>query len=187
MSKLDPAPLGFRPMQADDIPLTYRWLNTDFVKEWYPSDDYSYAAIARVELESINGEIPNLAYIITYAGQPIGYIQCYLLDDWPDYAQHLALDEKVADVDLYIGEADYLHRGLGGPILRRFLREVVFPTYPDVPSCIIAPDVNNEVAKRAYAKAGFTYLKTVNPPNDPGPECVMRISREQGMMPGDDD
>ncbi len=176
---LDPIHIGFRPLEMADLPLLHRWLNTDFVVEWYfEKEPYSYENIEKEFIPYIKGEEPNLSYIITYAAQPIGYIQCYRIKDYPEYAATVGEAENAAGVDLFIGEADYLHQGLGGPILRRFLREVLFPTL-DVVSCIIGPDVDNEVAKKAYAKGGFKYLKTVDDPDEPGPEYLMRVMREE--------
>lgn len=176
---LDPTNIGFRPLEMADLPQMHRWLNTDFVTEWYfEPEEHTYENIEKQYIPYIKGEEPNLSYIITYAAKPIGYIQCYRICDYPEYAQFVAEAENAAGVDLFIGEADYLHQGLGGPILRRFLREVVFPTL-DVVSCIIDPDESNEVAKKAYAKAGFKYLKTINNPDEPGPEYLMRVGRDE--------
>jgi len=74
---------------------------------------------------------------------------------------------------------EYVHRGLGGPILRRFLRKATF-THPDVGTCVIGPDPANSGAIRAYEKAGFTYLKSVTVPGDlpSGQEYLMLIRRQ---------
>ena len=32
---LDPAPLGFRPLERGDLPLLFRWLTTPHVARWY--------------------------------------------------------------------------------------------------------------------------------------------------------
>ncbi len=180
---LDSTHIGFRPLELADLPLMHRWLNTDFVTEWYfEKEPYTYENIEKEFIPYINGEEPNLSYLITYADKPIGYIQCYRIHDYPEYAQYVAEAENAAGVDLFIGEADYLHQGLGASILRRFLRDVIFPTFPDVVSCIIGPDESNEVAKKAYAKAGFKYLKTVNGPDEPGPEYLMRLTRDEVLV-----
>ncbi|MBI4642138.1 MAG: GNAT family N-acetyltransferase [Candidatus Tectomicrobia bacterium] len=77
---------------------------------------------------------------------------------------------------MFIGEADYIHKGLGSSILRTFLREIVFAT-SDAVSCIIGPEPKNKVAIRAYEKAGFSYLKTIQIPDEEEPEYLMRIER----------
>jgi aminoglycoside 6'-N-acetyltransferase len=179
---LDPANLGFRPLELADLPQMHRWLNTDFVFEWYyEEEEYTYENIEKEFIPYIRAEEPNYSYIITYAASPIGYIQCYRIHDYPEYAKYAGEAENAGSVDLFIGEADYLHQGLGAPILRCFLREIVFPTL-EVVSCIIGPDEANEVAKKAYAKAGFKYLKTIAISDEPGPEYLMRLTRDEVFL-----
>ncbi len=176
---LNPANIGFRPLEMADLPQMHRWLNTDFVTEWYfEKEEHTYENIKKQYIPYITGKEPNQSYIITYADQPIGYIQCYRIQDYPEYAEDIAEAENAAGVDLFIGEADYLHQGLGSPILRKFLREIVFQTL-EVVSCIIDPDEANTVAKKAYAKAGFKHLKTISIPDEPGPSYLMRVTREE--------
>jgi len=167
--------IGFRPLAAADLPLLRRWLATDFVREWYddgPPDE----AIAREYLPKIRGEDPTRPFLILLGERPIGYIQTYRIADSPDYASAVRVDADAAGVDLFIGEADCIHRGLGAPILRRFLCDIVFAA-ADVGSCVIGPAAGNAIAIRAYEKAGFRYLKTVRVPGEPEPEYLMRIAR----------
>ncbi len=176
---LDSTPLGFRPLAMTDLPMMHRWLRTPHVAEWYyEGEPTTYEGVVEKYGPDVRGEVPNHSYIITYADKPIGYIQMYRIHDWPEYAEYVAEEENAAGVDLFIGESDYVHQGLGGPILRKFLREEVFPKL-DVVSCIIGPDEANEIGKQAYAKAGFKHLKTVEVPDEDGPEYLMRISREE--------
>ena len=44
-------------------------------------------------------------------------------------------------------------------------------------SCIIDPEPDNKIAIRAYEKAGFRYLKTVQIPTEAHPSYLMRIER----------
>jgi RimJ/RimL family protein N-acetyltransferase len=127
----------------------------------------------------LEGREPTYAFIILLAGRPIGYIQTYRWRDYPEYFKHLGVDEDAAGVDLFIGEADCIHRGLGPSILRRFLREVVFGSM-DVVSCIIDPEEANSSAIRAYEKAGFLYLKSVEIPGE-GLNHLMRVHREAAV------
>jgi aminoglycoside 6'-N-acetyltransferase len=174
---LDPAAIGFRRMTMDDLPLMHRWLETPHVLEWWwggvaPSSE----AVAEKYGPRIRGEEPTDPYLILYAGHPIGYSQTYRIRDYPEYAAAVSADEEAAGVDLLIGEADYLHKGLGSHILRRFLRDVVFAP-EDIVSCIIGPSEANAIAIRAYEKAGFRYLKSIPSENEPTPEYLMRIAR----------
>jgi RimJ/RimL family protein N-acetyltransferase len=54
----------------------------------------------------------------------------------------------------------------------------VFPTY-DVDECVIGPSIKNASAIRAYEKAGFVWFKDARVPDEPDPEHLMRIRRDQ--------
>lgn len=81
---------------------------------------------------------------------------------------------EAAGLDLFIGEEAYVHRGLGAPTLTPFLREFTFID-PDVPSCVVLPEPENNIAIRAYEKAGFRHVKTIQVPGEPTRRYAMRI------------
>ena len=173
----DPAPIGFRRMTMDDLPLVAHWLQMPHVLEWWWGGVApSYEAVVEKYGSRIRGEEPTDPYLILSGERPIGYIQTYMIRDYPEYAAVVDTDADTAGVDLFIGEAAYLHRGLGSPILRAFLRGIVFGA-GDAMSCVIDPSEANRIAIRAYEKAGFHYLKTIPSPNEPTPEYLMRITR----------
>jgi RimJ/RimL family protein N-acetyltransferase len=175
----DPAAISFRRVEMADMPLLHRWLNASHVREWYAKDPRTLEAVLEKYGPRVRGEAPTDPYLILHEGEPVGYIQTYLIRDYPEYSRALDLDEaeNAAGVDLYIGEPVYLRRGLGSAALRRFVREIVFAD-ASVTSCILGPEPENAAAIRAYEKAGFRYLKTVRVPGEPAPEYLMRATRE---------
>ncbi len=161
----------------DDLPLMHHWLQMPHVLEWWWGGVApSYEAVAEKYGPRLRGEEPTHAYFILYGGWPIGYIQTYMIRDYPEYAAVVDADEDAAGVDLFIGETEYLHKGLGSHILRAFLRDVIFGA-GDAKSCIIGPSETNRIAIRAYEKAGFRSFKTIPSPNEPTPEYLMRLTR----------
>lgn len=169
--------IAFRPLAMSDLDLMHRWLNTEFVARWW-FDRPSREQVAVKYGAYIRGERPARSFIIQVTKKPIGYIQAYRINDWPDYARQLDVNEDATGVDLFIGEPEYARRGLGPEIIRKFLGEIVFAT-TDVASCLIGPSEDNRAAIRAYEKAGFRYLKTVSVVDEPEPEHLMRIGRNE--------
>ena len=102
--------------------------------------------------------------------QHLGYIQMYKLADWPDYAA--LIQETGAGIDLFIGEPDLINKGIGTEVINRFVEDIVFDD-PSITQCVIDPEIKNAAAIRAYTKAGFTPVRTVEVPNTPGPEVIM--------------
>ena len=174
---LDPERIGFRALRMEDMPLMQRWLNTPHVLEWF-NEPFTLEETIQHYGSKVTGEDATQPYLVLYGDMPIGYIQSYRISDHPEYAQHVQVEETAAGVDLFIGEVEYVHRGLGPHLLRRFLREVVF-AMPGIESCVIGPQPQNRIAIRAYERAGFRYLKTIQVPSEPAPEYLLRIRREE--------
>jgi RimJ/RimL family protein N-acetyltransferase len=176
----DPAQIGFRRLAATDAPLMHLWLNLLHVTRWYIDEPTELDEVAAKYAPGTPDE-PTERDLILYAGQPIGYVQTYRLADYPDYAIHVAEPEEIAagahGMDLFIGEAEYQHRGLGPLLMRRFLREIVFGRHA-APVCYLDPEPDNTSAIRAYEKTGFRHVKTVQIPGERVASFVMRVRPE---------
>lgn len=173
--------ITFRPLADADMPMMKRWLEDPDVSPWYEEDSTDLAMLREHYRAEINGTSTTHAFIMLTDGRETGYIQCYVIDDEPDYARQLQVDPGAVGIDLFIGEPWARNRGLGAPILRAFLRQVVFGRM-GAESAIIAPDPKNTRAVRSYEKAGFVGEKTVwiqdDSPANTGYEYVMRLTRE---------
>ncbi|HLN60238.1 MAG TPA: GNAT family N-acetyltransferase [Symbiobacteriaceae bacterium] len=176
---LNAALIRFRRLTVAEIPLLYHWITNDPVIDriWNGGVQPTFDQVTRKYQAYVTGARPTTPYLILYGDTPIGYIQTYLWQDYPEYGQYLDLT-AAASLDVLIGEAAYRNKGLGPALLTGFLREHVFCN-PDVRSCIITPEVGNTAAIRAYEKAGFRHVRTVTGiPDEPGPVYFMAISRE---------
>jgi len=148
-----------------------RWW-ADPPRATYPDDEIEkYRARVRGDDRD-----PTRTFCIRHRGRPIGFIQCYRIDDDDEYGRALALGTPAAGIDLFIGEPELIGTGHGPALIRAFLRDVGFPLY-DVPECVIGPSVKNASAIRAYEKAGFVWFKDAPVPDEPDPEHLMRIRR----------
>ncbi|OGH88803.1 MAG: hypothetical protein A3J93_01800 [Candidatus Magasanikbacteria bacterium RIFOXYC2_FULL_42_28] len=156
--------ISFKPLSAVDLPLTHKWLTSSHVKEGYGHGKQTIADIEKKYIPRINGETPTSCFIIFYDNAPIGQIQMYKINDYPDYKKIIQIDQSAAGIDLFIGEKDFQHKGLGSVIIQKFLKDFVFKKL-NVESCIIGPNPNNIAAIKAYEKAGFKYLKTIINPD----------------------
>ena len=167
--------ISFRQVGKADIPDLYRWRNEPHVTRWWYEDDDSEPTLDVVAKNyGPDHDEAEQRFIILLGGRPIGYIQMYLLSDWPDYAT--LIQEQGAGIDLFIGEPDLINKGIGTSVIQRFVEDVVFAD-PSIDTCIIDPEITNTAAIRAYEKAGFVAVRTVVVPNTPGPELIMRRQR----------
>lgn len=166
--------INFRCLEANDLELLYKWLNKGVVTKWYNKGGSSYEQVESKYLPRVRGDQPTHSYVIVYDNVSIGYIQTYLIDDYPDYSQYVQSSEPAAGLDLFIGESEFIHKGLGSLILREFLTNYVFRVNK-VDYCIIGPEPMNKVAIRAYEKIGFKYYKTIQVPGEDEPEYLMKL------------
>jgi len=171
----------FPALTEADLPLIRRWLLEPHVSRWWA--DPPRATYPDDELEKYRTRIrgegdPTEIFFSRHRGRPIGFIQCYPIADDGAYAHALALAEPAAGIDLFIGEPAEIGKGHGPRLIAAFLRDIVFPTY-GVDECVIGPSVKNASAIRAYEKAGFRFFKDVLVPDEPDPEHLMRIRRDE--------
>lgn len=180
--RVDPRGISFRGLRASDLDLMHRWLNAPHVRRWWYAEGTSHAEIEDQYLPLIEGREAVKPFVILHENRPIGYVQSYEISHDEEYAGLVGVEDS-AGLDMFIGEAEYLYRDLGQHILRLFLLEHVF-SEPDVQVCVIGPEPRNDAARRAYEKAGFHYFKTIQVPEEPEPEYLMKLIREE--FEGDD-
>jgi aminoglycoside 6'-N-acetyltransferase len=166
---------SFRPITPEDIPLLHRWRNLRHVAQWW---DPPYPTLSLVRDEYAHYMTPSYgvsAYIVSYEGVDMGYIQRWQVRTFPDYKPFVPLSDDSTGVDVFIGEATLLHQGLGTGLMRQFIRDYVFND-PAVPDCVIDPLPENAAAIRAYSKVGFVHEKTFTV--NRSPVYFMRLRRE---------
>src|ERR1700730_11577815 len=104
----------FRPMTGADLLLVRRWLALPHVREWWGDPDQQYALVS--------GDLDEPAmdqYIVSMAGNPFGYLQCYDLTAWN--SGFGAQPQGTRGIDLFIGEPDMIERGHGSALIRAFV------------------------------------------------------------------
>jgi aminoglycoside 6'-N-acetyltransferase len=154
----------------------YEWLRREHVRRWWDERE-SYEDVARHYLPAIEGRKPSDLYLILLDGRPVGFIQTYLVADYPDFAALVGLGAGVAGVDLFLGEEELTGKGLGTEVLRAFVRDVVFAEAATT-ACIADPDVRNTASLRAFEKAGFRRVGEFLEPEDGEQHALVRLDRE---------
>lgn len=184
MSSPSPAgEIGFRTLEYADLPLMQRWRGEPHVQRFYGNPS-SLEELRAKYGPRIEGKEPTSSFVILLDTQPIGYIQRYRIEDHPEYAAALDIGPGAAGADLYIGEPELIHRGLGARVLSAFLAAHVFSD-PAIRCCLLGPDAENHAAIRCYEKAGFRFLKQVHVPGEERPEWLMALDAVNFGMTGE--
>ena len=167
--------LGFRPLSADDLPRLARWLREPHVDRWWhgPQD---LPGVHAKYVPRIDGRQPTHVFVIDVTAVPVGWIQWARWADYREHAEQLGAPADTAGVDLAIGEIERIGQGLGPRVLDAFLQRVVF-AQAGIVACITDVQTANDRSLRAFAKAGFTRLRTVQLRGEPYTREVLRRSR----------
>jgi aminoglycoside 6'-N-acetyltransferase len=146
--------ISFMPVERNHYPLLHSWLVEPHMREWWGEPEEELGFIR----DMVEGRDTSRPFLIVLDGTPIGYIQYWFVGhhqnaEW--ISGHPWLAELPADtvgVDLSIGDAGQLSRGIGSSALTKFVAGLRRQGYTNI---IIDPNPANGRAVRAYSKAGF--------------------------------
>ncbi|MBS0286806.1 MAG: GNAT family N-acetyltransferase [Proteobacteria bacterium] len=157
--------ISFKPLAREHFKLMHTWINTPHVNKWWGDkkewtmEDIEEKYATRVEHYALvnNNKMPMFSFIIYCALTPIGYIQCYNAYEYPREGYVLEnLPASLGAIDVFIGEAAYLHKGIGTRSVAQFVHDIVWQYFNH---CYVDVDVNNKIAILTYQKAGFKQVK----------------------------
>jgi len=171
----NPGLLDFRQLHRSDFPLLHRWLAEPHVVEWW-HEPLDLPAIHAKYNPRIDGTEPTRVFIIEHDQRAIGWIQWYHWRDYPAHATLLGAGPASAGIDLAIGEMAMLGAGLGPKIIREFLDAFVFGD-PAITAIICDPEERNIRSIRAFEKAGFGKVRTVQLAGEAFTRSVMSLPR----------
>ena len=141
--------IGFRPLEESDLPQVEAWLRAEHVAAWW-RDPLEIALEKRREALEGRREVEH--HVILVEDRAVGLIQTYRVGDHPEWGELIGAEPEAAGVDLLLGEADAVGRGLG-------------PTVEEA----------NRRSWRAFEKAGFRHVRDVE--EDGLPHRLMRLER----------
>ena len=147
--------INFRNVAEKDFQKLYFWLNTPHVKKyWDPDENKTFEEISLKYSKRIEeGKID--IYIFSIGNVDIGFIQTYFVKDLSSFK----IEGVSKGIDLYIGDVNYVYKGYGKDILRKFITKYVFSD-KRVEYAVIDPEERNTRAIKAYKKAGFVHSNT---------------------------
>jgi aminoglycoside 6'-N-acetyltransferase len=122
----------------------------------------------------VDGEDPTEAFIAELDGRPFGYVQRYLVDDYPAWYHALGIEHAVG-IDYLIGVAELTGVGLG-PLLVGTFTTLALERYGDSDCVAVAVQQGNRRSWRALEKSGYDRVFTgtieSDDPSDHGPSYV---------------
>jgi RimJ/RimL family protein N-acetyltransferase len=155
--------------------MLHEWLQRPHVRRWWGPRE-SFDDVVEHYLPAIEGDDPTDLYLALLDGRAVGFVQTYLVADYPEFAALTGCSVGVAGVDLFLADASLTGRGLGSELLRLFVDDVVFAR-PTTVACIADPQVENVASVRAFEKAGFEVVRHLREPETGHLHALVRRDR----------
>ena len=136
--------------KKDNYELMYKWCSQEFIYEWFEQRKLSYKEIENKYKNKLLANQQQL-FFIDYNNNKIGFVQIYKYDDKKSEA--LIKCDSMYEYDIFIGESEYLSRGLGSKIVN-YINNYIYENY--LCDCIVLrPFKRNERAVKCYEKCDF--------------------------------
>ncbi len=177
MKALTSAPI-FRPLLASDLAMLHDWLQRRHIAEWWDAPA-TYSEVESEFLELTDPESTEKGYIALLSGEPIGYIQSYVVMGSEDGWWEDETDPGARGIDQFLANAEQLGKGLGTRMVRAFVDQLFED--PAVTKVQADPSPENLRAIRCYLKAGFTSKGNIITPD--GSALLMVRERASDEMP----
>jgi len=165
MPSLD-APITLRPMTEDDLVLLHAWLNRPHVVGWWGGEPPATLETVRETYRPcLLGLEPVTPRIGLLGDVPFAFTQSYVALNAGDGWWEDETDPGVRGIDQFIGEPQWLDRGLGTRLVLA-QTELLFAD-PAVTKIQTDPSPDNLRAIRCYEKAGFRQVRRIGTPEGP--------------------
>lgn len=135
--------IKFRSLTSEDYLKLYNWCKQEFVYEWFEQRILTYDEIVDKYERKLKEGKQDL-YIIKSSNKDIGLAQIYKYKD------------NTYEYDLFIGEEDYLDKGIGTKVVNE-INNIIYTKYK-ADSIILRPFKRNIRAVKCYLKCGFRII-----------------------------
>ena len=167
--------ITFRDVSYDDFHMLFEWCQNEFVYEWFEQRKLSYDEIIEKYTNKINNGIQKL-FIFQCDGKDIGLVQIYKYDDYIKIDNY----NNIYEYDLYIGEEDYLSRGVGTFVVNE-IDNYIYNDY-NADAIVLRPFSRNIRAIKCYMKCGYDKIDEYDGHDTLGnDEKITVLIRKKGM------
>lgn len=152
--------ISFTPLTTIDVENVVQWLQQPHVMQvWDPTCHFMPELIQESQGGYIRDHKRIRAFIIYYNNIPIGYIQYFNAYDFPKDGHELnSLPASLATIEMFIGDKNYLGKGIESKSLTLFLDNQV---YKEFYYAMTYSDIANLAAINHYEDTGFMLLDII--------------------------
>ena len=138
----------------DNYKLLHKWCREKFVYEWFEQRILSFDEIVqKYKNKLLEGK--QKLYFINYENKLIGLVQLYKYNDL--IFEELQPYHNIYEYDLFIGNSNYLHKGIGTKVVN-MVNSFIY-NYYHADCIVLRPFKRNVGAIKCYQKNNFQIIK----------------------------
>lgn len=125
----------------------FEWLSKEHIKQWWNDGDDTLEKVT-LHYGEKSDDVKRFILVEMKEGceKPIGYFQYYF-----------APDNQIG-IDQFIGEENYIDKGVGKKTIKMFIKLIMRRHKPN--AIVLDPSPDNKRAIRCYEKVGFEHYET---------------------------
>jgi len=174
----------FKPAVESQRELIHRWLQQDYIHEWIHGQGLQNTLSSlekffqyQAEGKGLDRQAEITQHWIGYDGdKPFVYLLTSNVFKNSDhaYTKYSETDGLTITLDIFIGNTEYLGKGLASTVIKEFL----LSHFSDVSEIFIDPEKANEKATHVYQKIGFRIVGEFIATWHPVPHYIMKLNME---------
>lgn len=178
----------FRPAMESQRACIHNWLNQDYIREWIHGQGLKNTLTGletffqhQAKGQGLDRQSQITQHWIGYDGdKPFVYLlTSNIFKNTNDaYAKYSECDGLAITLDIFIGDPDYVGKGLASHVIKAFL----LSQFSDVSEVFIDPEKTNERVVHVYQKAGFRKVGEFLAAWHPVPHWVMRLDMSELLL-----
>ncbi len=169
----------FKPAVKSQRELIHQWLKQDYINEWIHGKGLQNTLSGLEKFFQYQSEKKRLPEITQHwigydGGKPFVYLLTSKVSKnaTDRYGKYSKQEGPAITLDIFIGNTEYLGKGLACTIIKEFLLR----QFPDISEVFIDPEKTNTKAVHVYQKTGFHVVGEFIAPWHPVPHLIMMLN-----------
>ena len=151
-----------KPLMDKDISLFSNWLNKDYIYKWLCPNGEEHREAWLDEVNNRNDKYYYMKhFIVNCNDKEIGfclYLDCFFEQEYIPEHYGITVDKKesVYEIGYFIGEKEYLNKGIGKIIVRKLEEKIIEIGGTEI---LADPDEENIISIKTLFSNGFIKIK----------------------------
>ena len=152
--------IKFREAKSEDFNKIHKWLNEEHVQEFFQPRNMTLEQVIAKYQPRLEKRHPIKMHLALLNSDAFGFLQSYRVLDYEEFSKDIQ-ESHGFTIDFYIGETQYLRKGLGSQMIDSYISYVSKKEFPEERVCFICHRKDNPKAIHASKHAGLKEVRRV--------------------------